>query len=305
MAYPDFYNCNENRAYPFVQQTNGKLIFDAAFSLPDNVILDAGFTLGIDSGFDNETSYVDLSEFSWSYESITFVFSVDSIGVSFVFVRSREDLRGATEYVEAEEGASAGVGFLVTGEVSALIDNLTALYGTTGTLSANYVENIPKLEPSTITYIGGQRVETVNVANIERYTVDGCCNSISEYAEVGHTVASGLVGNIKLKAGYNTRINVNPLTNVVTFFPEQAAGLGEPCEEVERWPTETKPSGSSLFSGGDACGDLIYTVNGVSPTENGVFRLNGGSGISVVAYPDQHRIDIINTIESTLHCSGE
>jgi len=306
MAYADLYNCNENRKYPFAPTVDNKLIFGVDYNLNDEVILDAGFTIGANTEFAPDTHNVALTQIDWTPTKLTFTFSVLPGTAEFVFTRKKTDVKGATEYVEADGDPANGIGYLVTGDLYGIILELDTLYGTTGSIPANLVVNVPKVELSTIINVGGQRVESVNVANLERYQVDACCDTASNYDDfVGHEVASGLVGDVKFHAGYNADIAVDPSSNVMTLNADQGAGDGEPCEEVLRWPDETAPEGSSILSGGPSCGDLIFRVNGVIPTDNGVFALNGGDSISVVSYPEEHRIDIINNIETSLYCVPE
>jgi len=303
MAYPDFYNCNENRKFPFVQPDGNRLVYDVAFELPDNVILDTGVTISGEVTFDPATDYYELRSITWDAYSISFTFGFSNDTTVLEFVRYNSDYDAATSYAEGDDDPNKAIGYLVTDGLAALHEALTADIGVADTITPNYLVAIPKVEHSCIVSVGGSRVESVNIANLERYTVDPCCDEITPYDDTAaHEVASGLVGDIKFHEGYNIKINLSPVSNSLTIVPSQGSGDGTPCEEVKRWPSETKPAGSSVYSGGEACADLMFTVNGVSPANNGAFQLLGGSGIRVLGYADLHRIDIFNDVLNDIYC---
>ena len=295
MAYADFYNCNANRKYPFVKHSNGRIYF-TGMDLPDYVILDAGFTLNSTVTYDPTADVVQLKSIVWTTLEITFTFEVTD-GPLFVFTRSVTDVSGATEYVEAAD--NQGVGFLITGDMAKFKDTLSA--------AGSMTSNSAILEPTTVVEMGGQRLQSVNVANLERYTVDNCCvEEATEYNDTtAHTVAAGLIGDIKFKAGHNARVSVDTTSKVLTIYPEQGAGEGEPCTELLRWPEEELPEDSLVYSDGATCGELIYRINASSPSDAGIFLLTGGSGIQVVSFPAENRIDIINDVLETLYCGSD
>jgi hypothetical protein len=89
---------------------------------------------------------------------------------------------------------------------------------------------------------------------------------------------NGYGGPIYFADGTNTRITLVESTNVLRVVCAVGAGMGISCED---------PPG-----GEQGCDESIYYVNGRHPDWLGRFAVRGGSGITVDADPDNHKLTI-------------
>jgi hypothetical protein len=138
----------------------------------------------------------------------------------------------------------------------------------------------------------GHVVQSINVGNLRKTTGVRCCETPPITDDEIDIVAVGLTGNVKFKEGYSMTAYVGAVDRTITFVPIVGAGMGICCNPPLPVPGTTPD-----------CGDLIFTINGVTPAESGAFTFNGSNGIYVDPYPSLHKIVIRGAIEGQLICT--
>jgi len=305
MSQLDFYNLSKYRKYPFTPVAD--MSFNGgAYTLDWRFVLDCGFTLGGLSDFHigyragdppQLPDYIRLTRVERiSLTEIEFEFTASSMPTyPFVFTRNIADGESSVGYTEANSSPTYGVGFLVTGDLSSLFD-VSSPYYIAGTLTPDV--DGPEIEQSLIVALPGQSVITINVGNLPRVVAE-----TPQPTPVVKVVASGLEDGITLEAGYNTALVPNTATNQVEGSAIVGAGTGEPCGEIERYPGED-PGTGVLLSGGPKCSDLVYTMDGISPTDSGDFIFRASNGLRVETDEGAHTVTIIADLEDVVVCSG-
>lgn len=257
MARPGFYNDNEYRAYPFVYN-------DAAVGLPTAAVVDAGFIMGLDCNFDSAQHRIWLHAARVADETVELEFKTDAHETALIFSFPAAVEEWTTVYAETapadEECAEEPVwsGFIVVG----LLTDVTA---------ATFSETAYVIEPGRVQNLAKSYVRSINVGNYSRIAVPPCGGTGTTTLDERSIVANAtcLTGHIRFEEGYNCRITQVDRTNTILFAPERGAGKKEDqelCEnggEVPITTNEQKPIGSLFYSGGPACKDLIFTINGV------------------------------------------
>ncbi|NDD52294.1 hypothetical protein EBZ39_00180 [bacterium] len=302
MPRPGFYNDNEYRSYPFVFKPGTPPI-------PDSAIVDAGVIMRIDSFFDDTRHTVWLAKLTRDSGKFYFEFRTDATDEPLVFVRSAAMQEWQIEYSESATLSpcpnvpdAAWEGFLVTGPLKDLNEFLTA----DDTIFFN--KNALQLEPARIQNLNKAYVRTINIGNYERPVVPECGQ-----ANPGATVIPKIIlnkacmaGNIKLKEGYNCSIKQTTFANEIKIGASVGAGAPVDAElcangsELALFPDEPLFHNSKFFSGGPACDELIFTVNGLGgPT----VTLTSGNGINIATQTDPPRITISRNLGSTGNCS--
>ena len=309
MSRPGFYNDNEYRVYPFVDQP--AVLTAPPVNLPHSAIVDAGFIMGLDCEFDDAINTVYLSRVQNTAGVLRFTFAIGNatgaqVGKTIVFIRTPTSaewlMQRATSAVDTDETcASEPVweGFLVTGELTELVDLLgqhtNDISFTPFTADGKTIFPY-QIEPARIQNLNKAYLRSISVGNFGRTTVPTCDgvnaagtpNSDPTKVEVSKRC---MTGPLLFKEGYNCRISQNTRTNTLTITGEKNAGapadealcLGagevpfkpdEPKDEDGKFIgppiySYTKPDGSlaeknsKFLSGGWACSDLIFTINGV------------------------------------------
>lgn len=310
MAKPGFYNDNEYRAYPFIAR-RPIIAVDACgvpdstpqavtTPLPNSAVVDAGFIMGLDSEFDEETHAVYLARIVRSGDEFTFEFKTDAPGAidtPIVFTRHIP----AAEWLNEAAGSSPGdpecatepawEGFLVTGP----LDDLAAELPTNGELlfaATDYV-----VEPGRVQSLIKAYVRSINIGNYARVIASNeeCDESSAPIGDREIIVnARCMTGDLKFKEGYNCLIQQISRTNAIrvgvgaTSVPPDS----ELClygSELPLYPGETPPPGSKFLSGGPACDEVISTINGlVGPN----VQLVGGTGVKIVTTQSENKITI-------------
>lgn len=303
MPRPGFYNDNEYRAYPFVYVANY-----GGPALPDSAVVDAGFIMGLDSGFEPGTHSVWLSSVTRSGGLYTFTFSSDAPGAEglpIVFERAESALAWENEYASSanesvNEGCDAAPvweGFLVTGPLDALADWIEP--GQTIVFAAN--DRV--LEPSRIQSLVRSYVRSINLGNFSRVLAlpptgeayAECDNSVGDITRYVVVNARCLQGNLKIREGYNCRVRQIERTNELRIGAEKNAGTpldADGCQyggELPLYTSEPLPEGSKFFSGGPACDELISTINGIG---GGNVNIIGGTGVIVTTDSATHTVRI-------------
>ena len=262
-----------------------------------------GFTLGGLSDFNmgyrpgpQAPDYIRLTKVERiSGSLVDFTFTASSMPSNpFVFRRNINDGEMAVDYVMAGGSPNYGIGFLVTGNLSALFDSGNPYYIAT---SITPVGSGPEIEQANIVALPGQGVTSINIGNLPRKKAQAV-----QPPEIVKVVASGLVNGITLIAGYNLSIIADEDNSEALFTPLVGAGKGEPCGEIERYPGEG--GGPGLLSGGPMCSELMYTINGIPPSGNGDFTFRASNGIRVEPDAGNNKVVIIADLTNVVFCGG-
>ena len=304
MPYPELYDTNREILYPFVPPPKGRVRFQFTDDyVPDDFILDCGFWLGSSENYDPSEDLLYLDTLARAGTTLTIVFTSSS-GASFTFTRDAAGTDMATEYVDADTGASAGIGFLVTGDLS-IIDSVTdgATVQVYRRLTIGSVlESDATVEPALVQAESNSTVLSVNVGNLTA-VADRPCNGCGDAAEIDTDTVhmqvdgTGLTGDVTFEGGYNAVVGIDAVSNVLVLQAAYGAGKGVLCGDPPSRYLEDDTTA------GERCNELLYTVNGISPTNNGAFRLQGAVGMSVSPDVDNHKISIVGRIEQVLICS--
>lgn len=113
-------------------------------------------------------------------------------------------------------------------------------------------------------------VEFVNPPTIIPALVKYMCGTrVSSISDIDGSKVSG---NVVLEEGYNCSITVSKSSIIINA--ESGSGAGYPCDTAETI----------------GCSDVLFRLNGEN-AEN--VRIVGGPGVSIMARPEQHTIDIL------------
>jgi hypothetical protein len=297
MGRPGFYNDNEYRSYPFIDKPT---VFESLpRPLPPSAIVDACFIMAQAAEYDDSANSVYLREVRRTGNQLFFYITAttpnDPISITF-----RRNVNTATEWLT--EHAFSGLewdGFIVTGDLTALIAAVDSAGG-----FISFPANTYQIEPARVQNLKKGHVSSIQVGNRARTMSPVCSDDPAAVADTSTEIflnSPTLTGNIVFKEGYNARITQVDRANSLTFTAEKNAGMradDDLCENHSEIPilppifvggvpvpppeTDEKPliheavgdieARRSLFlSGGWACKDLIFTINGL-----------GGSNINIV-----------------------
>lgn len=301
MASPAWYNENENRAYPFLN--NG--------DQPANrLIVDAGFVVGSKSRFKSGSHTIHLVAirrqglfFHLDFEST----APGLFGVTLTFSRHAADGDFACEFVDSgTAGLSASSdslsqtndrgpcdeplwsGFVVTGR----IDAFETLLPGDGSVTYDAI-----VEPALVQNLSETFVSKFGVANADRTTVTNAegCGDTTVPDEVVHVNYSCVVGDVVFSPGFNANVRQNIQDNSITIGAAVGDGAGQPCETVPKYVGEVPPEDSNLIEGGPRCNETIRSVNGVGGP---MLTLTAGRGVTVTSSPET------NTLLVNVNMSG-
>lgn len=305
-----FFNDNQHRAYPFVRETVNRIAGGPAttLNLPNAIIVDAGFTLNVNSGFETGEHAVYLEEIRRIGDNFYFVFGSDApdlFDTVLTFTRTTGSDTHETEIVDSGEAGlpegslSAGSisevpcdgplwsGFLTTGPISALV----LLLPGDGTISRGASASI--VEPALLQNLAGTYVAKLGLANDDRTratAADGCPEqTFPGPIDVLHIAANCIIGHVAIRPGYNCTITQNANGNSITIGADVGAGDGEPCREVPLYPGEHPPADSSLLEGGLRCYEVVRSFNGIGGQQ---FSILAGNGVNVTSVPGSNRVII-------------
>lgn len=290
MPRPGFYNDNEYREYPFIYETaavNEPGVGDppAATLLPNSAIVDAGFILGLDALFDDDSNSVWLSSVQRVNNVFRFTFSTDAArNPPLVFEQDVLLDEWAVVYAESVVGAELDCaeepvweGFIVTGPLQAL----RAALPTNGILTFN--KDVYQIEPGRLQNLHKSYLRSISVGNYDRVRVPPCGQTGNLSRDI---IANALClkGDIRLKEGYNCQITQTDRANEILVTAVK--GGGEPydaalCDagsELPLYAGEQLAAGSKFYGGGPACDELIATINGIGGPN---VTILGGAGIEV------------------------
>jgi hypothetical protein len=308
-----FYNDNANRAYPFVKGTVNMRPPGAPPTIvdtPHSLVVDAGFIMGLDSGFDAGLHDVYLHELRREGSTFFFEFRSDAPGLfnkPLIFTRDVGDPEYMLDFVDNDdepmsscsfspdgsgardcEPTALWSGFLVTGDIA----ELEALLPAPDTISrAADTDGI--IEPALIQNLADSYVDSLNIANNDRTRVDASegCNAVTWPHPINIIFCRDLCvrGETRLKPGFNAVIEHNEFDNALEIGATSGAGEGPVCDEVPLFTGESPPVGATntLFEGGEECNEVVRSINGVG----GKFLdLLATTGVSIVPDPENHKI---------------
>ena len=317
MATPDFYDENRNRSFPFRRLSVGYgTPATGPFTmrqLPDSAIVDCGFVLGPESGFDEETHTVYLQRIERiDATTVEYEFRCDTAPLAtkpLIFTRTAASPHYALEFAESDNAEDPYVsadlsysyesndcgepywsGYLVTGSVSDLLARLAIAVPVLRTSS-----NETLVEPGLLQNLNRNQVITLNVANADRTRAlrpAGCPQNHWPFPVNDIYIRKTCIqGDVRLRPGYNVAIAALPVQNLIRFSAVKGAGLGTPCEEVKLFPGETGPVGNTngLLGGDFLCNEVFRTVNGISGPD---IKILTGPGVAVSAAPHTVIVDV-------------
>lgn len=305
MPRPGFYNDNEYRAYPFVFKPGAAPIAGNSTDkpLPESAVVDAGIIMRLDCQFDDSVHSVWLSSVTRDTGRFYFELKTDATSEPLVFVRDYTAAEWQIEYADSAERDNCDnvydpvwEGFLVTGPLKELNEWLPA----DDTIRFN--KNTYQLEPARIQNLNKTYVRSINVGNYDRINVPEC--GTNRNPAVSRIVLNKecMAGDIKFKEGYNCVIRQTAFNNEIVIGAAVGAGaradsaLCANGSELPLFPGELLPPNSKFFSGGPACDELIFTVNGLGGP---AVTLTGGRGINISTRQDPPQIVISrNNIDS-------
>jgi hypothetical protein len=328
MSRPGFFDENLNRAYPFQLGSAGVNVpasgLPTMLQLPDNFVVDCGFTIYDSQSFDPSVHTVFLQSVSRTgSNTAVFVFQCSDPALSsksLSFVRTGEDRfrtyfnDGELPYDELNSDSNSSVifppyvpcgwpfwgGYVVFGAFADFAARVSI--GQTIERSSN-TESI--VLPTLVTNYSNSRVTSINVANKDRtraVAAAGCPEYVWDFP-TGETYIRNqcLGGSIVFRGGYNLSASQSGDGRSLRITPTINGGLGQPCEEIKLFDTETGPTGhgNSTLSGDILCNEVFRTINGLpGPT----VTLLPGDGVSVVGDPDNNTVIVDVNLNSLAVC---
>lgn len=320
MANPGFYNDNQFRDYPFRSRVSplaeegwSSSASYAATELPQACIVDFGAIIRPGAEFVDGQDYVYLRSASRSGSTLELSFALSSLGVAYSiefsinttlqeFVTYWADSNAVTRPVGelyACEDEPAWTAYLATGNPAALLEELED-----GELWL-FQQGLWQILPARIQNLIGTQVQSLTIANIRR-TVAAvsreCDSSLAAETQpaTAHIVEGCIIGDVKFSEGFNCSLRYDLRENSIVINASPGAGRGLPCEEIEAFPGETKPSGSDYYSGGPSCADIVRFVNGASAAD---LLIRAGAGFNVTTDTEQpHTLIIERSLNAFTVC---
>lgn len=314
MPSPNWLNENRNRAFPFLKNSVGVETPSTGVvtmrQLPNEWIVDVGFTVGLESGFGYELSgdeYVAAAHTIYLHRiyregtTVYFEFASDApalYGKLLTFQRDLSDPLYTVEHMDIDDATSQSfygcepflwAGYLVTGDLSTLAGHLAdgaeILHGTGDAV----------VEPALILNLDRSFLNDVSVGNNDRTraTASLDCDPLVWDYDTGIIFVNArcLQGRLYWMPGYNCEITQDNVANSLTIAAIVGRGAGQPCAEVALFPEELPPTGSlnSLLSGGPLCNETLRSINGIGGP---LLSFLAGSGVSIIPDPVNNKITI-------------
>lgn len=333
MSLQPFYGDNEHRDYPFITRTepldyvvddiegesSSESLGEVA-TLSQELIVDFGAIMEVDSEYLNgEHDYVYLHRIDRSGSVFSFAFRTTAAGARHEECVFDRDLTSAEEFavewVESRvvtgdsSGSSDAVtdpcsdspkwrAFLVTGA----LDDLLELLAVDGVV--RFPRGLWRVEPARIQSLAGTYVRSINLANLPRRIVTPPTGCGDPYAQDDAPIVAAecITGDIRFTEGYNAVIRQESQNGALVFGAAVGAGVGEPCEEVPLYSSESSPDDGSYLTGGPGCDQILRTINGVS-ARNLVIR--PGFGVLIAPATDADNTLVIATDDTVLAACRE
>lgn len=319
MPRDGFYNDNEYRQYPFVANRTY-----TGPDLPTVAVVDCGFIMGLDSGFDDAADIVYLASLKKTASLLEFEFRTTAekiAGIPLIFKRAITAPEWEEDYAESP-ALTAGTfcatepawsGFMVSGPLTDVIANMQV--GEVRVFNNNVNQPERVVEPNRIQSLVKSYLRSINVGNYERRVIPACetSSSSSSSSSAAATLperqvvvnAGCIKGNVLLQPGFNCAITQTDAASNLTIATQLGAntlGIGsqEFCQngsEIKLHPNENPAPGSKFLSGGPACDEVITAINGLQAPD---IKIVGGAGIRVVADPENNNTIQIKLAENLL-----
>jgi len=277
----DFYNWNSYRAYPLLEYSSYSF-GGGVFELPESILLDAGFTLGLLEEPD-PSSKMALYAIEKGTELITFYFKGEGALGEFVFNCT---VTGPGTFTTAST-----IGVHGGGEAFVVVPDLSELYNAMPAGLHN-ADGEYLIEPGLVHYMKNAYVNSLNTASEKDDPGTDMCategNARWDFAVTGRA----LVGHQLFKPGYNAYVSTSQDFNTLEIGAGLGNGEGEACGRIDLEDYGESSSSTIAYEPILTCADGINTINGVTPTSEGSFRLTAGAGIDIIPYPDEHRVVI-------------
>lgn len=318
MPKTGFFNDNEYRAYPFVhkQETRdrqqlfgGAAAYDKIKQAIHGAIVDAGFIFGVDCVGTAQQETLGLrvwlesiaastvtngftATFATTAATVKLVFTVAEITDDWITVKAASVAEPASVFSCAEE-APRWRGYVVVSANNSLsaafaaaelpLDASGSRVFTASTTADPFEFEI---EQSRLQNRAKSYLRSVTVGNFSRIQVPACGEQGA--APPRHVIVHTpcIRGPISLEEGYNCQITQINRDNAFTVSARKDAGAQKDAAycadngEFPLFPNEEKPEGSKFYSGGPACNELLYTINGVGGRN---VALIPGNGITISA----------------------
>lgn len=308
MPRAGFYNDNEYRAYPFIYKKT-----EPNPALPAACIVDCGIIMGLDSQYDETIHTVWLSTIHRAVAHFEFELVTNAPGAAdkpLIFTRAPTVAEWTTEQRESDTADNkecatepAWEGFLVTGVLDELTANMPV--GATRVFSStDYVLEPARIQSLVKTYL--RSISLGNYSRIVAYPPEECGGPAEPPPR--HVVVNKkcMNGNLKFKEGYNCQIFQVDRNNEIIVAAAVGAGIRdtELCAEIKLFEEETPPDGSKFLSGGPACDEIVFTVNGLNAA--GTLQIIGGNGVTIKQDPTNEHGIIIERVDNLLvsGCQG-
>jgi len=305
MPRADFYNQNMYRLYPLYEMDAGAAGscppgHDGELWLQNRLLCDLDVTINPQHDYSYDDT-IQLYSFTKSGTDITFTFRVTISGAVKTFTVERDvsdEFITYSEYSDDDITVFAVTGILT--DAASVADGTYCPVGGRGGYLA--------VEPQRIHPLAGNSVTSINLANEARTKADDPeCDptttdvpSTTSAAGEAIVAAEDLTGHVKFVEGYNASVGLSESLNLLTLGSRIGAGAGQPCGEIPLTPEEEMEPG--LLSGGPACSDVVFTLNGIQVDSRGNFLLLGSRGLEVESYPDDHMIIIRANVSESVIC---
>lgn len=304
MAERGFLNIADFISYPLVTYADRQVLAPPeSFPRQPKGIVDAGFIMGLDSGFRAAENNVTLYALVMTATDIAFDFRSDAsglLGFRWLFTFSQTDPFGCTQYQRATqigsgfEFAELGEAYVVAGDFAKLVTGISVGVH----LMADDNDGNPLyVEPARIHSLVDTYARSVHVADDRRSCPAPCCPpepSSSSSSAGGEEVQNsafvqqyGMQGAIDFMAGWNSTIQLDEVNNALIFGAEIGAGEGQQCVD-DQWINYLVDeaglrvdTGREATGGCDDCGAFVRSINGQG-FDGGKVQLRGGVGVYVV-----------------------
>lgn len=286
MTRAGWLDVNQDRGYPFIEETVGRFELGGLAGLPNEIICDAGIVVGLDSGFSRAGGdYVYLDRIDRRVDGVfEFVFKITSFDeCELVFTRSAADKIFIPQFKAASVSKMLPIwrchpwevmsGFLVTGDMTWLANNVdpdSSLTLTTG--------NKVQLEPCTIKDMTKSRVRSISVANLPRATVteDDCSYVVTDLNGPYRMLAACLFRKLHFCDAISCQVDLDEDNNAVIFTASPGIGEGYACEPLQAYAGEATP----IVPTSPGCSEIITSLGGAIGSK---IQIVGGNGVTVVS----------------------